>query len=108
MASYAPLFVNVNPGGMQWATDLIGYDALTSYGSPSYWTQVMFSTHLGTEVVPAALANAAVRASMLPQRATKKTHKLFVKVVNATSDRAVARDCADRRGKLAPGPRSPQ
>ena len=28
MASYAPLFVNVNPGGMQWATDLIGYDAL--------------------------------------------------------------------------------
>ena len=28
MSSYAPLFVNVNPGGMQWATDLIGYDAL--------------------------------------------------------------------------------
>ena len=44
MSSYAPLFVNVNPGGMQWAPDLIGYDALTSYGSPSYWTQVMFST----------------------------------------------------------------
>ena len=27
MASYAPLFVNVNPGGMQWESDLIGYDA---------------------------------------------------------------------------------
>ena len=27
MASYAPLFVNVNPGGMQWSSDLIGYDA---------------------------------------------------------------------------------
>jgi alpha-L-arabinofuranosidase len=36
MASYAPLFVNVNPGGMQWETDLIGYDTLNSYGSPSY------------------------------------------------------------------------
>ena len=35
MDSYAPLFVNVNPGGMQWATDLIGYNALSSYGSPS-------------------------------------------------------------------------
>ena len=35
MASYAPLFVNVNPGGMQWATDLIGYNALSSYGSPA-------------------------------------------------------------------------
>ena len=32
MASYAPLFVNVNPGGMQWESDLIGYDAMTSYG----------------------------------------------------------------------------
>jgi alpha-N-arabinofuranosidase len=37
MSSYAPLFVNVNPGGMQWESDLIGYDALASYGSPSYW-----------------------------------------------------------------------
>ena len=32
MAAYAPLFVNVNPGGMQWSSDLIGYDALNSYG----------------------------------------------------------------------------
>ena len=53
MECYAPLFVNVNPGGMQWETDLIGYDALTSYGSPSYWTQVMFAAHTGTEVVAA-------------------------------------------------------
>src|ERR1039458_5214616 len=50
MASYAPLLVNVNPGGMQWETDLIGYDALSSYGSPSYWAQVLFGTYLGTEV----------------------------------------------------------
>ena len=61
MASYAPLFVNVNPGGMQWAPDLIGYNALSSYGSPSYWAQVMFSSHLGTEIVPATLANAPAR-----------------------------------------------
>ena len=84
MASYAPLFVNVNPGAMQWAPDLIGYDALSSYGSPSYWTQVMFSTHLGTEVVPAALANAPPRVFASATRDEKK-RKLFVKVVNATS-----------------------
>ena len=85
MASYAPLFVNVNPGGMQWATDLIGYNALSSYGSPSYWMQVMFSTHLGTEVVsrrPSANAPPRVYASVTRDEAT---HKLFVKVVNATS-----------------------
>ena len=39
MASYAPLLVNVSPGGMQWPTDLIGFDAGTTYASPSYWAQ---------------------------------------------------------------------
>ncbi len=85
MASYAPLFVNVNPGGMQWAPDLIGYDALTSYGSPAYWTQQMFSTHLGTEVVSSTLANAPARVFASVTRNDAK-RKLFVKVVNATSD----------------------
>ncbi len=84
MASYAPLFVNVNPGGMQWAPDLIGYDALTSYGSPAYWTQQMFSTHLGTEVVSSTLANAPERVFASVTRDDAK-HKIFVKVVNATS-----------------------
>jgi alpha-N-arabinofuranosidase len=84
MASYAPLFVNVNPGGMQWAPDLIGYNALSSYGSPSYFAQVMFSSHLGTEVVPATLANAPPRVFASATR-NEETHKLFVKIVNATS-----------------------
>jgi alpha-N-arabinofuranosidase len=53
---YAPLFVNVSdlkrPGGsMQWPSDLIGYDALNSYGSPSYYAQVMFSNHHGDEIL---------------------------------------------------------
>jgi alpha-L-arabinofuranosidase len=52
MSCYAPLFVNVNEGGMQWRTDLIGYDALTSYGSPAYYAQRMFSLHHGDLVVP--------------------------------------------------------
>ncbi len=55
MSSYAPLFVNVSDlqrgGSMQWRSDLIGYDALTSYGSPSYYAQKMFSTHHGDEVL---------------------------------------------------------
>ncbi|MGA2891032.1 MAG: alpha-L-arabinofuranosidase C-terminal domain-containing protein [Terracidiphilus sp.] len=85
MASYAPLFVNVNPGGLQWETDLIGYDALTSYGSPSYWAQVMFANHLGSEVVASTLANVGPRTYTSVTR-DKMRHKLFVKVVNASSD----------------------
>ena len=52
MSAYAPLFVNVNPGGMQWPTDLIGYDALNSYGSPAYYAQKMFNNYRGDVVLP--------------------------------------------------------
>ncbi len=85
MASYAPLFVNVNAGGMQWESDLIGYDALSSYGSPSYWAQVLFANHVGSEVVAAEFANVGPRifTSVTRDDARKK---LFIKIVNATSD----------------------
>jgi len=84
MESYAPLFVNVNAGGMQWASDLIGYNALSSYGSPSYWAQVMFGANVGTEVVTSSLENTGVRVYASVTR-DEKLRKLFVKVVNATS-----------------------
>ena len=95
MSCYAPLFVNVEPGAMQWASDLIGYDVLNAYGSPSYWAQVMFSKYLGDRIVP-------VEAVGIPQQkldrndeanavfytATKdaKTGKTYLKLVNAVGD----------------------
>ncbi len=82
MAGYAPLLVNVNPGGMQWDTDLIGYDALTSYGSPSYYAQVMFSNHLGTDIVASSLEGGGPR---LFQSVTRGGETLYLKVVNASS-----------------------
>ena len=42
---------------MQWKSDLIGYDALTSYGSPSYYAQQMFSRHHGDSVLAVVEAN---------------------------------------------------
>jgi alpha-N-arabinofuranosidase len=85
MASYAPLFVNVNAGGMQWESDLIGYDALSSYGSPSYWAQVLFANHVGNEVVAAEFANVGPRIFTSVTRDDLRK-KLFIKIVNATSD----------------------
>ena len=84
MSSYAPMFTNLNPGASQWSPDLIGYNALTSYGSPSYWAQVMFSRNLGTEVVAADLANVGPRVFTSVTR-DPASHKLFVKIVNANS-----------------------
>jgi alpha-N-arabinofuranosidase len=57
MNCYAPLLVNVNPGGRQWAVNLIGYDALNSFGSPSYYVQRMFSNNRGDVVLPARFEN---------------------------------------------------
>jgi alpha-N-arabinofuranosidase len=52
MSCYAPLLVNVNPGGMQWQSNLVGYDVQASYGSPSYHAQKMFSNYLGNVSLP--------------------------------------------------------
>ncbi len=105
MSCYAPLFVNVNPGGMQWRTDLIGYDTLTSYGSPSYFAQQMFSRNHGDVVIPVAAENIPTREWQAPPRrggeppppqqvpfifynATRDTEAgmIYLKVVNAGSE----------------------
>ena len=82
MASYAPMLVNVNPGGMQWHPDLIGYDGLTSYGSPSYYALALFAAHLGDMVPDSTLTGAGPRAfySVTERRSDGL---IFLKLVNA-------------------------
>jgi alpha-N-arabinofuranosidase len=82
MAAYAPLFVNVSPGGMQWSSDLIGYDALNTYGSPSYYAQVMFASCLGDHTTNSSLTGAGGR---LFYSATASANKVCLKLVNAAS-----------------------
>jgi alpha-N-arabinofuranosidase len=53
---------------MQWPSDLIGYDALTSYGSPSYYAQVMFSTHHGDNVLATDSQDIPTHPWQPPQR----------------------------------------
>ncbi|HEY1500699.1 MAG TPA: alpha-L-arabinofuranosidase C-terminal domain-containing protein [Acidobacteriaceae bacterium] len=85
MASYAPLFVNVSPFAMQWEGDLIGFDALSSYGSPSYYAQVMFSNHLGDRILASTLkvANPRLFASVTSDA---KSGRIYLKLVNASSE----------------------
>ena len=84
MASYAPLLTNVNAGALQWETDLIGYDAVTSYGSPSYYAQVLFGSHLGTEILSSELSGANPRLFVSTTR-NPATHTIYLKLVNASS-----------------------
>ena len=107
---YAPLFVNVNPKkdsmprAWQWDSDLIGYNALSSFGSPSYYAQKMFNTNLGNKVTPITGENIPMKTATaadstnkraLPKKttiptlfyvATRDTHtgELFLKVVNTS------------------------
>src|SRR5581483_2502737 len=48
MASYAPLFANVNY--KKWNPDLIDFDSSRVYGLPSYYVQKMFSENRGEAV----------------------------------------------------------
>ena len=66
MSCYAPLFDNLNPNGQQWATDLIGYNTLTSFGSPSYYVQKMFSNNRGDVVLPITLTPQVAPAPPAP------------------------------------------
>jgi len=103
MSCYAPLFVNVNPGAMQWRSDLIGYNAISSYGSPSYYAQKMFNTYIGDKVIPVTGENiptqiqkltgkdsaANVQPKVIPAMfyvATRNSAKgtLYLKVVNTS------------------------
>jgi len=74
MSCYAPLFVNVNtatataPKAWQWDSDLIGYNALNSYGSPSYYVQKLFGNLLGNKIVPVTADNIPTQ----PKPLTKK------------------------------------
>ncbi len=50
MASYAPLFANLN--NKNWNPDLIYFNGSQVYGTPSYYVQQLFSANRGDEVLP--------------------------------------------------------
>ena len=109
MSCYAPLFVNVNtatataPKAWQWDSDLIGYNTMSSYGSPAYYVQTMFSKYLGNKIVPVTAENIPTQNRPLTRRdsaenitpkpvptifysATKdqRSGTIYLKVVNTT------------------------
>lgn len=74
MSCYAPLFVNINkatataPKAWQWDSDLIGYNALNSYGSPSYYVQKLFGNYLGDRIIPVTAQNLPKQAKPISRR----------------------------------------
>ncbi|HUO09697.1 MAG TPA: LamG-like jellyroll fold domain-containing protein [Phycisphaerae bacterium] len=76
MSSYAPIWVNVN--GHQWTPDLIGFDGNSSYGSPSYYAQLMLNLNHGTTIV----SNSVSGATSIQTLVTKTGSTYYVTVIN--------------------------
>jgi len=82
MASYAPLFAHID--GWQWKPELIWFDNLRSYGTPSYYVQKLFANNPGDVTVPVQLA--AADGAKLFASATRElaSGELILKVVNGS------------------------
>lgn len=81
MASYAPLFANVND--INWNTNLIAFDALNSYGSPSYYMLEMFGNNVGNVVLPTQLSGESGLYFVTSKKTSSGT--IYIKVVNPNS-----------------------
>jgi alpha-N-arabinofuranosidase len=106
MECYAPLLVNVNPEAYQCVINLIGYDSMSSYGSPSYYVQKMFAASHGDTVLPVVVSSptritnddptgddggdsepgpSSVPAFYASASATPHSGEIFLHLVNASS-----------------------
>ncbi len=81
MASYAPLFANVN--GMQWRPDLIYYNNSRVFGTPSYYVQELFGQNRGDVVLPTVVSGAAPLYSS--SSLLQSNGQVIVKAVNPYS-----------------------
>jgi alpha-L-arabinofuranosidase len=64
MSSYAPLFAKA--GASQWAPDLIWFDNIHVYGTPSYYVQALYGRNRADLVLPVSVDGPAVSLPALP------------------------------------------
>jgi len=85
MASYAPLFGNVD--AWQWKPNLIWVDSLHLYATPNYYVQQLFSCNRGDTVLPVTLDGLVTTPAGRQNIYASATHddqtgELILKVVN--------------------------
>ncbi|GAB4851809.1 aspartate-semialdehyde dehydrogenase-like protein [Ancistrocladus abbreviatus] len=90
MASYAPLFVNVND--RRWNPDAIVFNSWKAYGTPSYWMQRLFTQSSGATLLRSTFqtsSSASLVASAISwvDGDTQDNKKyVTIKIVNFGSD----------------------
>jgi alpha-L-arabinofuranosidase len=81
MEAYAPLLANVN--SYKWGTNLIGFNALNSYVSPSYYVQQMLADSHGDQVLPSSFAGTDTVNTVVTKDSS--TGKIYITLVNPSS-----------------------
>jgi alpha-N-arabinofuranosidase len=102
LASYAPLFAHVD--AWQWSPNLVWFDNLRSYGTPSYHVQKLYGQHKGSYVLPAAVTGAPVsgiEGLFASASRDEATGDVIVKLVNPGP---VARDVRVTLNGVTPAP----
>jgi len=81
LASYAPLLAHVD--AWQWTPDLIWFDNLSVYATPSYYVQKMYSLNRGDFVITLKITDSDSENPLFATSSyDKKTSELIIKVVN--------------------------
>ncbi len=92
MASYAPLFAHVD--AWQWSPNLIWFDNLRSFGTPSYYVQKLFSQNTGTEILPITINNSVLNGQQQIYASAlrnMKTREVILKLVNTSPSSMVTK-----------------
>jgi alpha-N-arabinofuranosidase len=92
MSSYAPLFAHVD--AWQWTPNLIWFDNLTSFGTPSYYVQQVFGQNRGTTILPVTIdgdAKNGISGVFASASLDQPAREVVIKLVNPGID---ARDVA--------------
>lgn len=88
-ASYAPLLAR--KGYAQWSPDLIWFDGVNSYGTPSYYVQVLFSELRGDHIIKTEAMTETMAETMTEMdveeihssvTASAETNTVYIKIVN--------------------------
>lgn len=86
MASYAPLMARL--GYAQWSPDLIWFDGKSSYGTPSYYVQMLYSRCMGDRSLKTSVEGDGLYASATYD---SQQDRYIVKIVNSTAEEAAVR-----------------
>lgn len=82
MSCYAPLLAK--EGSEQWRPDLIWFDNLSAYGTPSYYVQKLFAGNYGDTLIESSCNEKDVYVSV-----TTDNDGLYIKIVNVSSEERV-------------------